>query len=212
MDRICINGLFLQCLHTYSLLITTSRCHVGIALSTVFHILLKTESWTLTCTSHFFQQQTIPVVERGTLKVTELNSFMCSGLNWTGLLCSQCQQGLGPAVLTYRRQCVKCLDKRYGWLLYITATLVPTTILCFLVMIFQFHVTSAEMNYFMFYCQFITCVNTFTNYSYVYIQPVTDFTLIRFLGLAVLTFCGIWNLDTSFLHFALAVTWQHFTH
>ena len=30
---------------------------------------------------------------------SEINSFMCGGLNRTGLLCSQCQQGLGPAVL-----------------------------------------------------------------------------------------------------------------
>ena len=91
----------------------------------------------------------------------ELNSFMCSGLNRTGLLhCSQCQQGLGPAVLSYRRQCVKCFDKRYGWLVYITATLFPTTVFCFLVMIFQFHLTSAEMNCFVFLCQFVTCVST----------------------------------------------------
>ena len=45
---------------------------------------------------------------------SELNSFMCSGLDRTGLLCSQCQQGFGPAVLSHRRECVKCLDKRYG--------------------------------------------------------------------------------------------------
>ena len=124
----------------------------------------------------------------------ELNSFMCSGFNRTGLLCSQCQQGLGPAVLSYRRECVKCLDKQYGWLLYITATLVPTTILCFLVMIFQFHVTSAKMNGFVFICQFITCVSTLTN-PYVYVQSVIDLTAIQFFGLAVLTFYGIWNLD-----------------
>ena len=125
---------------------------------------------------------------------SELNSFMCSGLNRTGLLCSQCQQGLGPAVLSYRRRCVKCLDKRYGWLLYITATLAPTTILCFLVMIFQFHVTSAEMNCFVFLCQFMTCTNTLSN-PYVYVQPNTDLTAMQFFGLAVTTFYEIWNLD-----------------
>ena len=47
-------------------------------------------------------------------ETSELNSFMCSGLNRTGLLCSQCQQGLGPAVLSYKRECVDCFDKRYG--------------------------------------------------------------------------------------------------
>ena len=124
----------------------------------------------------------------------ELNSFMCSGLSRTGLLCSQCQQELGPAVLSYRKQCVKCLDKRYGWMLYITATLVPTTIFCFLVMIFQFRVTSAEMNCFVFLCQFMTCTNTLSN-PYVYVQPNTDLTAMQFFGLAVTTFYGAWNLD-----------------
>ena len=82
---------------------------------------------------------------------SQLNSFMCSGLNRTGLLCSQCQQGLGPAILSFKRQCVECFDQRYGWLLYITATLFPTTILCILTMAFQFNVTSAEMNTFVFF-------------------------------------------------------------
>ena len=122
---------------------------------------------------------------------SELNSFMCSGLNRTGLLCSQCQQGLGPAVLTYRKQCVKCLDKRYGWLVYITATLFPTTILCFLVMIFQFHVTSPEMNCFVFLCQFISCVSTLSH-PYIY---GSGSTLIQVYMLAVLTFYRAWNLD-----------------
>ena len=119
---------------------------------------------------------------------SELNSFMCSGLNRTGLLCSQCQQDLGPAVLSYKRQCVKCLDGQYGWLLYITATLIPTTILCILVMIFQFHVTSAEMNAFVFLCQFITCASTLAN-PYLY---NTNLTAIK---LALASFYGIWNLD-----------------
>ena len=41
----------------------------------------------------------------------EVNSFMCSGLNRTGRLCSYCQQGLEPALRSYQMQCVKCLDK-----------------------------------------------------------------------------------------------------
>ena len=136
---------------------------------------------------------------------SELNSFMCSGLNRTGLLCSQCQQGLGPTVLSYKRKCVKCFDKQYGWLLYITATLFPTTILCILVMIFQFHVTSDEMNVFVFFCQFIICASTLAN-PYIY---NTNLTGIYFFTLAVTTFYGFWNLDffdTSFLRFVSAVT------
>ena len=123
---------------------------------------------------------------------SELNSFMCNGLNQTGLFCSQCQQGLGPIILSYKRECVKCLDKRYGWLVYITATLIPTTILCFIVIIFKFHVTSAEMNAFVFLCQFVTSVSTLGN-SYIYVDY--DFTAIQFFQLAITTFYAIWNLD-----------------
>ena len=125
---------------------------------------------------------------------SELNSFMCSGMNRTGLLCSQCQQGLGPAVLSYKNQCVECFDKRYGWLLYITATLIPTTILCFLVIIFQFHVTSPEMNAFVFLCQFVTCASTVSN-PFVYVHYTTNLTAIRFSALSLITFYGFWNLD-----------------
>ena len=125
---------------------------------------------------------------------SELNSFMCSGLNRTGLLCSQCEQGLGPAVLSYKMQCVKCFEKRYGWLLYITATLIPTTILCFLIIIFQFHITSPKMNAFVFLCQFITCTNTITS-PYMYVHYTSNVTAIYFFELAVIAFYGIWNLD-----------------
>ena len=125
---------------------------------------------------------------------SELNTFMCGGLNRTGLLCSQCQQGLGPSISSYNRQCIECFDKRYGWLVYITATLFPATILCFLVMVFQLHVTSAEMNVFVFLCQFITCVSTLTN-PYVYVHHITDLSGTNFILFALLTFYGIWNLD-----------------
>ena len=125
---------------------------------------------------------------------SELNNFMCSGLNRTGLLCSQCQQGLGPAVLSYKMQCVKCFEKRYGWLLYITATLIPTTILCFLIIIFQLHITSPKMNAFVFLCQFITCTNTLTS-PYMYVHYTSNVTAIYFFELAVIAFYGIWNLD-----------------
>ena len=125
---------------------------------------------------------------------SEINSFMCSGLNRTGLLCSQCQQGLGPAVLSYKMQCVECFDKQYGWLLYITATLIPTTILCFLVMVFQFHVTSAEMNAFVFLGQFMTCISTLAS-TYICVHYTVNLTAVHFFVLSVTAFLGIWNLD-----------------
>ena len=125
---------------------------------------------------------------------SEINSFMCSGLNRTGVLCGKCQQGLGPAVLSYKMQCVECLDQRYGWLIYITATFFPATILCILVIIFQFHVTSAEMSAFVFFCQFIACESTLAG-SYKSLPFISNLTILHFLEIAALTFVGIWNLD-----------------
>ena len=82
---------------------------------------------------------------------SELNTFMCEGLNRTGLLCSQCKPGLGPAVFSYVHQCLECLDSKYGWLLYIFLATFPTTVLFLVIVFFQVRmVTSAPMNAFIF--------------------------------------------------------------
>ena len=72
--------------------------------------------------------------------------------------------------------------------------MLPTTILCFLVMIFQFHITSAEMNALVFLCQFFTCSSTIAN-PYLYVHYATISTPFYYFELAVITFYGIWNLD-----------------
>ena len=51
--------------------------------------------------------------------VSDLNDFVCGGLNRTGLQCGQCQPGLGPAVFSYTMQCLQCLDSGPGWVLYV---------------------------------------------------------------------------------------------
>ena len=55
-------------------------------------------------------------------------------------------------------------------------------------------VTSAEMNAFVFLCQFITCASTIAN-PYMYVHYTADLIAIRFFELALATFYGIWNLD-----------------
>ena len=69
-----------------------------------------------------------------------------------------------------------------------------STILCFLTMAFQFNVTSAEMNNFVFLCQMMTCASTLAN-SYIYVHYTANSTVIHYFVLAVTTFYGIWNLD-----------------
>ena len=122
---------------------------------------------------------------------SQLNSFMCGDLNRTGLLCSKCQKALGPAVLSYRHQCVKCLDGWNGWLMYITIALLPSTLFCLIVVIFNVRVTTAYMNAFVFLCQLISASIMISNQISFFDR--TGALHVSFL--AVLTFYGFWNLD-----------------
>ena len=121
-----------------------------------------------------------------------LYSFLCGDLKQTGLLCSKCQHALGAAVLSYRPQCGECLDGCYGWLVYTAAVLLPSTLFCFVVIVFQAHATTAYMNAFIFYASSL-------HVQAYFFQPfLTTLVLQRlhtFLFMAVLTFYGFWNLD-----------------
>ena len=122
--------------------------------------------------------------------VSDLNDFMCGGLNRTGLLCGQCQPGLGPAVFSYTMRCLKCMDSGPGWLLYIFAATFPTTVLFFVIVFSQFRVTAASMNVFIFACQVL--VSTVNLNPHVY----TDMSKpIQHMTTVLLTLFGIWNMD-----------------
>ena len=127
--------------------------------------------------------------------INHLNDFMCGGLNRTGLLCSQCQDGLGPAVLSYRWECLVCLDSRYGWLLYISLTMLPTTLLCIVIIVFRFDATSASINIFLVFCHvFVNIVNFYASPSLQHMQTREN-SVLSYFYLTMMTFYGIWNLD-----------------
>ena len=124
--------------------------------------------------------------------VSELNAFMCGGLNRTGQLCSHCKEGLGIPVFSYTLHYVQCMDSRYGWLLYFFLALFPTTVFFIIVIMLQIRVTSAQMNAFIFACQFITSVASINPYS------VSDEISSKYLHGLALTFTvlyGIWSTD-----------------
>ena len=88
--------------------------------------------------------------------VSEPNPFLCSGLNrmHTGVLCSQCEKGLGTAIFSYSMQCLPCMSSGLGWTMYVFLATFPTTILFLVVLIFQCRcITSAPMNSYIFVCQ-----------------------------------------------------------
>ena len=124
--------------------------------------------------------------------ISELNEHMCSGLNRTGLLCAHCENGLGPAVLSYELQCLECMESPYGWLLYVFLALFPVTVLYIIVVIFQVHGTSPSLSVTVFGSQILTCsVQVDIYYGYTG-KSLTVFRVLKLIGL---TIAGFWNLD-----------------
>ena len=124
--------------------------------------------------------------------VSELKPWLCSGLNRTGVMCNQCEKGLGTAIFSYSMQCLPCMSSGLGWTLYVFLATFPTTILFLVVLIFQCRcITSGPMNFYIFMCQLI--VSTLNNQPCIvnfYTSPSFSFILS-----ILVTIYGIWNLD-----------------
>ena len=143
------------------------------------------------CPYHYHKPDVQGLYVKLPQNVCDLNEFMCGGLNRTGLLCSDCKPGLGPAVFSYTLQCLKCLEGGYGWLLFMFLATFPTTVLLLVVFLCQIRITAAPMNAFIFACQGIVSVVDSSPSSYLDAYSKPGYYLAMFL----LTVYGIFNLD-----------------
>ena len=123
--------------------------------------------------------------------VSEINNYTCDVLNRTGLLCAHCRDGLGPAVMSYKLQCLECLESYKGLLLYIFLACFPTTVLFLLVIIFKIHATSPSLNVIVFGSQIL--ISTANKNFFPYADNIQ--TMLRISKLISFTIAGIWNLD-----------------
>ena len=69
--------------------------------------------------------------------ISELNDFMCAGLNREGQLCGKCREGFAPPVYSYSLSCVNCTEYSLNWLRYLAVAFVPLTIFCTFVVVFH---------------------------------------------------------------------------
>ena len=95
------------------------------------------------------------VYEKPPQNVSELNQFLCGGLNRTEVLCSQCQEGLGTVIFSYSMQCLPCMNSGLGWTLYVFLATFPTTILFLFIFMFQVCIISRPLNAYIFASQLI---------------------------------------------------------
>ena len=142
------------------------------------------------------------IVENNYLTVT-----VCGQRRRKGILCGECENGLGPAVMSYTHPCVEC--KWYGLLLYLILSFIPATISCFLIIILRINILSPPLNAVVFICQVVTSLVNLLPCSFLFYVNVHHASS---LILPILTLYGLFNMDflsMQFPRFALVLQCLH---
>ena len=121
--------------------------------------------------------------------VSHVDEAMCGPLNRTGLLCSQCQPGLGPALFSHSNECKECMKWPNGWIVFFVRLTVPLTLFCVVVIIFQINIASPPINGFVIAAQIFSSILK-DDPSILYVHG-ESYTLQEF----VIDFYGIFTLD-----------------
>ena len=128
---------------------------------------------------------------------SKLNSFMCGPLHRKGLLCGECEDGFGPALYSYTLECKKCWGHGLGWLLYISLTVIPTTIIYIIIVVFRISATSSPLSAFVFFCHFTVYI--FRSQPDLYMLIANELKgFSHWLLKVMLALCGLWSLDSYF--------------
>ena len=124
--------------------------------------------------------------------LSQLNNYMCGPLNRKGLVCSECADGFGPSVTSFKYKCVNCADAWYRVPLFLFLEFAPMTVLYLIVLVFRVSVTSPPIPCFIMYAQFV--IIAFDSNSFLSFLDSGDITIdLKIL----LTFYGLFNLDFS---------------
>ena len=125
----------------------------------------------------------------------ELNDFFCGPLNRTGMTCSQCRNGTGPAINSKFYPCVECPPnvESYSWIFLILSKFVPYTIFLIVVIAFNVSVTSGPANAFIFFAQIISTTFAVDANGVIPFQTITPAA--NGLREAYTAIYDIWNLN-----------------
>jgi hypothetical protein len=122
---------------------------------------------------------------------SHLTEFTCNWLNRTGQLCSNCEDSLGVAVLSYSFGCVVCLGKLEGWFLYLSLTLFPLTLFFFIVILCNIDATAAHMNSVL--CIMQILIFSLNTNPQSFLETGTAGS--KRVAIVAWTIVGFWNLD-----------------
>lgn len=128
------------------------------------------------------------------LNISQLNEFMCGPVNRQGLLCGQCQEGYHPAVYSYDYACTKC-GSRGNWLLFVSVTLLPTTILFLLLMVFRVNVNAPPFTALILFSQIMSSPEIVRLVPSVINSTTHGGSGLLVVSQLIFAFHGLWSLD-----------------
>ena len=134
----------------------------------------------------------------------QLNKYMCGPMNKKGSLCSECVDGFGPSVTSFKYKCADCSGAWYGVPLFLLLEFVPLTLFYFIILVLRMSVTSPPMPCFILYCQLITVAVDLGIYGELGLYRwvlFADNGDLRLYMKIIATFHGLFNLD--FFHLLL---------
>ena len=88
--------------------------------------------------------------------VSELDDYMCAGLNKEGQLCGKCKEGFAPSVYSYSMLCVNCTSHQHNWVKYILIAFGPLTLFFLFITVLHISPTSPYLHGFMFFSHIIS--------------------------------------------------------
>ena len=128
--------------------------------------------------------------------ISELNGYMCAGLNRGGQMCGRCEKGFAPPVYSYSLVCTNCTtDYHFNWLKYIGVAFGPLTIFCLIICVFHISATSPYLHGFVFFCQIVTSSMWMRLVNGNAFDASTNTKTAIAALKAYLSILGIWNLD-----------------
>ena len=91
---------------------------------------------------------------------SELNDFVCSGINRKGAQYRKCIEGYGPASFSDGATCSDCSKHKYHWILYFLFQLTMVTIMYLAIALFEINGTTSPINIIITYSQLSTTAVT----------------------------------------------------
>ena len=115
-----------------------------------------------------------------------INREICGPYKREGLMCGQCIEDHGLPVYSYSMECVKCVDYKYNWLIYIGAAFLPLTVFYCIIITFKISVNSGLL------VGYVTVSQMMATYNLVqaYLAVQSSYIVLVFT-----IFNSIWNLD-----------------